>query len=162
MPMFRHRHMKEMSVENEKNIEAEIAELLSGAGLQLLEFSLGRQKGNVKVKAVIYSPKGTGTDECTKAYRLILPRIQLATSNQNPDIEVASPGIDRLIKTKREWQAFVGNAVKVLEKDQTEWISGILKSADETSVVLENRSGRKTYEYTAIVKARLDSSYKGE
>lgn len=160
--MSRHGCTKEMSVENEKNIEAEIAELLSGAGLQLLEFSLGRQKGTIKVKAVIYSPKGTGTDECTKAYRLILPRIQLATNNQNPDIEVASPGIDRLIKTKREWQAFIGNAVKILEKDQTEWVSGILKSASDTAVVLGNKQGSKTFEYTAIVKARLDSSYKGE
>lgn len=162
MSVFMHEHLKEIIVENEKSIEAKITELLSGVGLQLLEFSLGRQKGNVKVKAVIYSPKGTGTDECTKAYRLILPMIQLATNNQNPDIVVASPGIDRLIKTKREWKAFIGNAVKVLEKEQTEWTSGILKSADETYIVLENRSGRKTYEYTAIVKARLDSSYKGE
>lgn len=147
---------------DEKDLESEIEKILGGAGLSLLEFSVSRHRGNVKVKAVVYSPSGTGTDECTKAYRLILPQVQLILNVQTPDIEVSSPGIDRIIRSAKEWKAFVGQAVKILMKDQNEWTAGTLTGFVDDRIEFIGPEGPVTIEVSSIAKARLDSSHKGE
>lgn len=147
---------------DEKDLESEIEKILGGAGLSLLEFSVSRHRGNVKVKAVVYSPSGTGTDECTKAYRLILPQVQLILNVQTPDIEVSSPGIDRIIRSAKEWKAFVGQAVKILMKDRNEWTAGRLTGFVDDRIEFIGPEGPVTIEVSSIAKARLDSSHKGE
>ena len=149
-------------VADEKEIEAGIATILGNAGLHLLEFSLSRHKGSVKVKAVVYSPSGTGTDECAKAHRLILPQIQLAFDAQSPEIEVSSPGIDRIIRSEKEWKAFTGKAVKLLLNNEDEWMTGKLVAYSDGTIEFAGREGQVTMEISSIAKARLDSSHKGE
>jgi ribosome maturation factor RimP len=153
-------------VTDDKNIEAGIEALLAGSGLQLLEFSLSRRGGNVRVKAVIYSASGTGTDECTKAWRLMLPELQLALGVQNPDIEISSPGIDRIIRSAREWKAFIGKPIKILISGEDEWRQAILEGFDGESITCRDRQSRDSQSTViptaSIAKARLDSSYKGE
>ncbi len=147
---------------DDKDVEAGIETMLGSIGLHLLEFSLSRHKGAVKVKAIVYSPAGTGTDECAKAYRLILPQVQLAYDTQNPDIEVSSPGIDRIIKSEKEWKAFVGTRVKILKQDSDEWISGALTGYSDGKIEFSSKEGPVAIEISSIAKARLDSSHKGE
>jgi len=154
--------MRRGGVAEEKAFEQSIETILVNAGLHLLEFSVSRHRNNVTVKAVIYSPAGTGTDECTRAYRLILPQVQLAYDTQSPSIEVSSPGIDRILKSARDWKAFVGKQVKVLRVDHDEWFAGVLREFADGRAVIEGREGPVTIELSSIVKARLDASYKGE
>jgi ribosome maturation factor RimP len=149
-------------VADDKDLEAGIETMLGNIGLHLLEFSLSRHKGSIKVKAVVYSPEGTGTDECAKAYRLILPQVQLAFEAQNPDIEISSPGIDRIIKSEKEWKAFVGTNVKILKHDRDEWISGALTGYSDGKIEFSGKEGPVAIEISSIAKARLDSSHKGE
>lgn len=146
----------------DRDIESEIEAILGNAGLHLLEFSLSRHKGNVKVKAVIYSPNGTGTDECAKATRLIIPQVQLAFGAQEPDIEISSPGIDRILKTERDWKVFVGKAVKILLHGEDDWIAGKLAGYADGSIEFSGPGGVATIALSSIAKARLDSSHKGE
>lgn len=136
--------------------------MLENSGLKLLEFSAARHHGGIRVKAVVYAPEGTGTDECAKAHRLILPQIQLAYEVQKVDIEVSSPGIDRIIKSELEWKAFVGKRVKVLPKNEDEWISGALESYEPGRIHLVTRKGALALDISSIAKARLDSLHKGD
>ncbi len=149
-------------VADDKDLEPRIEEILGNAGLHLLDFSLFKHKGGIKVKAVVYSPSGTGTDECAKAHRLILPQIQLAFDAQTPDIEISSPGIDRIIKSSREWKAFVGKAVKVLLHGREEWITGELTGYSDGKISFSVAGEPVTIDISSIAKARLDSSHKGE
>jgi ribosome maturation factor RimP len=146
----------------EKDFESSIETLLAKIGLSLLEFSVSRHKGSVAVKAVVYASSGTGTEECAKAYRLILPQVQLVYGTQNPTIEVSSPGIDRIIKHPREWKAFLGKRVKILLAHSDDWISGTLKTMEEGKVSIEGAQGLEVIELASIQKARLDASGKGE
>lgn len=147
---------------DDKDVESGIEAILGNAGLHLLEFSLSRHKGSIKVKAVVYSPLGTGTDECSKAHRLILPQIQLAFDAQNPEIEISSPGIDRIIKSEKEWKAFVGKSIKVLLNDRDEWLEGRLMGYSGGKVEFSGKEGTSAIDISSIAKARLDSSHKGE
>lgn len=147
---------------DDKDLEAGIEVILGNAGLHLLEFSLARHRGGIKVKAIVYSPSGTGTDECAKAHRLILPQLQLAFDTQNPDIEISSPGIDRIIRLEKEWKAFTGRAIKILLHGREEWITGKLTGYSKGKIEFSGLEGPVVIEIASIAKARLDSSHKGE
>lgn len=149
-------------VADDTELEAGIEAILAKAGLFLLEFSLSRHRGSLTVKAVVYSPAGTGTEECAKAHRLMLPQIQIACGIQSPNIEISSPGIDRIIRAKREWKAFVGRFVRLLPRGENDWIEGKLTGFGETSIEFEGPGGLTTIDIDSIAKARLDSSHKGE
>ncbi|MDX9828305.1 MAG: hypothetical protein RBT73_11235 [Spirochaetia bacterium] len=146
----------------DRDVEDKIGSILEKAGLFLLEFGLSRQRGGLKVKAVIYSPQGTGTEECTKAYRLMLPQIQTLLGVQDPEMEISSPGIDRIIRGEREWKAFAGKAVKMLLKSSSEWVSGRLLSYSEGKIEFQQGAERALIDISSIAKARLDSMPKGE
>lgn len=148
---------------DQSGLESEIESLLASAGICLLTFSLSQHKGGVKVKATIYAPSGTGTDECAKTTRLIQAQLQRVANIQNPEIEVASPGIDRVIRTAKEWKAFEGQGIKLLLLSESEWRRGRLGTyrGDEIDFV-EKDGSTTTIDISAIAKARLDSGYKGE
>lgn len=146
----------------DKDLEREIDELLKAIGLDLLEFSVARRRGGVYVKAVIYSPKGTGTDECVKAHRLMLPRVQMALGDQDPYIEVYSPGIDRILRNEREWRAFVGQRVKYLLAGESEWRSGLLQAFESGTAKIAADAAVADIPLASIVKAKLDSTHEGE
>ncbi len=141
----------------DREVEDKIGSVLEKAGLFLLEFGLSRHR-----KAVIYSPQGTGTEECTKAYRLILPQIQTLLGVQDPDMEISSPGIDRILRGERDWKAFAGKAIKLLMKGSTEWVPGRLLSYSEGKIEFQQGTERALIDISSIAKARLDSMPKGE
>ncbi len=147
---------------SDKDVEREIDQLLKSIDLDLLEFSIARRKGSVHVKAVIYSPKGTGIDECAKAHRLMLPRVQMALGDQDPYIEVYSPGIDRVLRNEREWRAFVGQRVKYLLAGESEWRSGQIQAFESGTAKIAVNATVTDIPIASIVKAKLDSTHEGE
>jgi len=144
----------------------ELASLLSGAGLALVELNVGRGRGSAQARATIYAPDGTGTSECAKAHRIIYPRLQAFFGSQEPTLEVASPGIDRTLRSDREWRIFAGRRVRILLKeDATEgrdWISGRIERAGDEGVVLATDKGERALRFDEIAKAKLDSTREGD
>ncbi len=140
----------------------EIGSLLAGAGLDLLELTLSRRGKETHVKAVIHAASGTGTEQCIAAHRLMFPRLQILLGEQEPFIEVASPGIDRILKTRREWEIFKGKAVCVLGREGGEWIFGKIVSVEGDRVTLAKAGSEFDIELGRIAKARLDSSREGD
>lgn len=147
---------------SEKDLEHEVDELLKAVDLDLLEFSVARRRGAVHVKAVVYSQKGTGTDECAKAHRLMLPRIQMALGDQDPYIEVYSPGIDRVLRSEREWKAFAGQHLKYLLSGESEWRTGQLQGYENGIAKIAVNAAIIDIPVASIVKAKLDSTHEGE
>ncbi len=146
----------------EKELEREVESILRAAGLDLLEFAIVRHKGKIRAKAVIYRKEGTGTEECARAYRLILPRIQMGLGIQDPYLEVYSPGIDRVIRTERDWRAFSGRQIKIMTQDLHEWRTGLLVNYDDGIAVIAMNGVEVRIPVASILKAKLDSMHEGE
>jgi len=140
---------------------AELEPILAGAGLKLVELSASRRGGAATVRITVYRPEGTGTDECAKAHRLAYPRLQLAMGTEDVSLEVASPGIDRSLRSAREWRVFEGKAVRVMLKEGGAWIRGRIAGSDPDKVVIACPDGDRVLELAAVAKARLDSSQEG-
>jgi len=151
-----------MGMQEQEALIADLEPLLAGAGLTLVELSLSRHRGSVQVRAVVYAAGGTGTAECAAAHRLIYPRLQLLLGVQDPFLEVASPGIDRAIRSPREWDIFKGRSARVLLGGRGEWVRGRIVSALSGSVTLATPNGERSILLADIAKARLDSSQEGD
>ena len=155
--------------------------LIRGIGLSLIELNVfhGKRSAGVQVKAVVMSmersstersseerphsdehnaaPHGvTGVEDCTRAHRLILPRLELAFPGKDIYLEVSSPGIDRLIKDGSEFVHYIGREVRCYRTDISDWTVGILRAADKEKIVLEGEGGETILSYETIAKARLD------
>jgi len=143
----------------------EIRSLLEGAGLKLVELRLGRSRGSASARATIYAPGGTGTDECAKAHRLMLPILE-GYFGKEPGIEVMSPGIDRALRNAGEWRVFAGRRVKALLKADADeggnWIHGRIEEAGDEGVVLATDTGKRSLRFDELAKARLDSTREGD
>lgn len=150
-------------------LRVQLEDVLKGLGFRLIEFTVARHRGSVQIRTVIYNSlaakgsdaKGTsgiGTDECSKAHRAIVPRLELAFPQQDIYLEVSSPGVDRLIKDIDEFVHYMGKGVRCYRTDITEWTAGVLESADQKGIVLRTKEGAVRLEFDIIAKAKLDSS----
>ena len=131
-------------------------QLIAGLGYALVDLQMIRQKTMWLVKAVIYTRSGVGIDDCSKVHRALLPRAEALLNSQDIQMEVSSPGLNRVIKNAVEFHAFVGEKVKVLEVSRSDWLEGELVSADSTHICLKTSEGRKDIPYTDIKKAKLN------
>jgi len=138
-------------------------EVIRGMGMSLVELNVYHGKGrggqapSVQVRAVVYKDGVTGVEDCSRAHRAVLPRLELAFPGQDVYLEVSSPGIDRIIKDGSEFVHYIGRGVKCYCTDISDWIGGTLAAADEEKIVLRLKDGETELNFDIIAKARLAS-----
>jgi ribosome maturation factor RimP len=141
---------------------AKLEPLLSEAGLSLVDLSVSRHGGSPEVRMTVYTSKGTGTNECAKASRIAYPEVVAVLGHPDPSLEVASPGIDRALRSVREWTIFKGKGVRVLLHGETEWLQGRIGGVEGEAVNLACPGGTRLVRFEEVSKARLDSSQGGD
>jgi ribosome maturation factor RimP len=132
--------------------------VVRGLGMSLVELTLSRHKNSVQVRAAVYKRGSMGVDDCARAHRAMLPRLELAFPGQDLYVEVSSPGVERLIKDGAEFAHYIGRGIKCYRTDISDWSGGILESADENVLSLKGKEGMVTLRYEIIAKAKLDYS----
>jgi len=134
--------------------------LIRGIGMALVDLSVFHgNRGGVQVRAVVMSTErgDTGVEDCARAHRLIMPRLELAFPGKDIYLEVSSPGINRLIKDGSEFEHYIGREVKCYRTDISDWTVGILRAVDGEKIVLLEDGKETTLSYETITKARLGS-----
>jgi len=140
--------------------------VIRGIGMSLIELSVSRRKGrgespgSVRITAVVLHEGNTGVDDCSRAHRAVLPRLELAFPGQDLYLEVSSPGIDRLIRDGSEFVHYIGRGVKCYRTDISAWTAGILCAVDEKKIMIRGEDGEIAVPYEVIAKARLGSDAK--
>ena len=104
--------------------EKEVLPLLEKMGFSLVELSQSNRKGAVTLHIVVYKEGGVSIDDCTQIHRAIAPRLEMVMAPVDLYIEVSSPGLNRKFKSDREFAAFKGRAVKILQEGNSEWGPG--------------------------------------
>ena len=150
-----------MGMQENDRLFMELEPLLLEAGLVLVDLGVSRHSGLVQVRITVFASSGTGTAECAKAHRIAYPKVVEVLAYPDPSLEVASPGIDRVFRSTREWAIFKGKGVRVLLNNDQEWFHGRIDGVDGATVTLACPGGSRVLELEAISKARLDSSQEG-
>jgi len=149
------REKRRMKREERRDELFESLEPLIGAiGMALIELDVFHGKKSVRVKAVVMSG-GNGVEDCAKAHRLLMPRLGLAFPGRDVNLEVSSPGIDRLIKDANEFAHYIGREVKCYRADIGDWTAGVLRAAGADGIVLLADGAETALPYETIAKARL-------
>lgn len=146
--------------ETEK-IYNDIAAQLGRIGLELVDIVLSRHKGSTQVRAVVYGAGGTGIEECSKAHKLMAPRLEELLEDGDFSLETASPGIDRVFRNPREYRIFAGRGVRLTLSDESEAEAGRIVSSDGVNVILSTGGAERSIPIERVVKARLDASQEG-
>ncbi len=137
---------------------SECEPLVRGMGYVLVYLKIIPQKTVVRINAVIAckdAGASLGVDECSKVHRALLPRLQALLETDQTYMELTSPGTDRNIKNAAEFALFEGREVRVWDKNVSDWISGKILGADETSVALEVEGQERKFRYEEIAKAKF-------
>ena len=132
-------------------------QLITGLGYKLVDLQIIRQKSLWVVKAVIYNKSGVGIDDCSKVHRVLLSRAEVLLNSQDIQMEVSSPGLNRVIKNAAEFQAFIGENIKVLGVSCSDWLEGELLAADTTGIRVNVSGEQRDIRYADIKKAKLNN-----
>lgn len=144
-----------------------LSPVVEGLGFSIVELTAANRQDGIHISLVIYSPFGVSVKDCERVHRLAAARAEVASDTRDVYFEVSSPGINRNIKNADEFGVFTGRRVKILCEGMSEWLHGVILSADAQNVIIEtvdtienkNERTEKKIPYSQIKKAKLDFSW---
>ncbi len=127
-------------------------------GYELVDISLDREPTGKYLRIYIDRPEGITLDDCEAYHRAALPLVE----NYDYDfMEVSSPGIDRPLKTDRDFERGLGTEVEVRlfqAMDGAKELTGVLTGFDADSLTIGTAGGEKRIprKAAALVKPLVD------
>ena len=136
-------------------IESNVRSIVEGKGLDLVELHISDRGSHFQVRALVdYPTGGIDMDMCTKVNREIVGFLEgkQAVLGKDFSVEVSSPGIDRKLKSKRDFmrvlgkKAIIGVKEPILDKME---LKGSLLSVNDDAVKLQIKD--KDYTHSVLV-----------
>ncbi len=140
-----------MSSNKVKDICSEkLTPIIEGLGYELVEVFYGKQLDGMNLIFFIDSPNGITIEDCEKVHRTIDPILDEInpTNDAHYILSVSSVGLDRPIKTDRDFNKNMGKEIEITlfaKQDGKKVFKGILKAFDENSIVIESE-GVQTFD----------------
>ncbi len=96
----------------------EVIKISEPLNIRIIECSAKRGKNGLNIKVVIDKDGGVTIDDCEKITRLFNSRVEILEiiGEENYNLQVSSPGIDREFKDKKEYNIFLSRDVVVTLK----------------------------------------------
>ncbi len=133
--------------------------VVSELGYELWELEYASRAGGGLLRLYIDSPEGISLEDCERVSRAV--SATLDGTDPIPGqytLEVSSPGLDRVLRTRAHFERFAGERVRVEMSrpvDGRKRFSGQLLAADDQQITLEVDGGRVILPIGDIHKARL-------
>lgn len=141
-------------------IEMGIKPLAEEAGLEIVETRLVGTGGNSILRVFVDRPKGVSVGECARLSRKIsdfLDSEDLLVRRHT--LEVSSPGLDRPLTSKADFNRKKGEKVKLFMKDVEEnqqQTTGVIDSVEDENLILETEGEKKKIPLERIEKALIE------
>ena len=121
--------------------------LLSGQQVELVDVLLRRERGRFTLKFLVDKPAGITLDECARLNREIdqvFDRENII--QQSYVLEVSSPGLDRPMKSTRDFQRAQGQLIRIILHEplnkQNVWV-GLVSGVDDEKVIIQTEDQKK-------------------
>ena len=126
-------------IENISEIATTILQSIDG---YLVDVNVHGEKGGSIVEVFVDTDKGVTADECAQVNRYVSS--ELEKQNLIPGryrLEVSSPGLDRPLKTIRQYKKNIGRKVKIVSSvdDQKNAVEGIIQNVNDTTLTLTTK-----------------------
>jgi ribosome maturation factor RimP len=143
--------------EKQHEIEGVVEPVLRDHGLTLVDLEWRPRRPRGALRLYVDKPGGVGIDDCQRLSREVGDVLDAsALIEEAYDLEVSSPGLDRQLRTEREFRWAAGKRVRCWLAGGEE-VRGRLLGIDGGQIVLEQDSGAEVrLDRTSVTKARLD------
>lgn len=147
----------------------DLISVLEPIGIDIVAVNSVDLHGSVNVSLIIRKKTETETvNDCAEVYNIVYPRLSVRYESRNLNLEVSTPGIQRVFKDYYEFELFVGKRCRIYDDGRNGTFSGIIESSDNDIVVLSDWKNEDTGEsgerleisFADVHKAKLD--YKWE
>ena len=133
--------------------------VVEGFGCELVELQFRREAPGWVLRLVIDNENGIGIDDCARISREVAHLLEVEDPiEQSYSLEVSSPGLDRPLKSERDFLRCKGKKAKVVVREpidgQNQCI-GRIEDVTEESVTLRTEHGIMDIPFTRMKKARL-------
>ncbi len=123
-----------------------VAEIVEKEGFELVEF--GYKTGrNTALQVIVHRLGGTTIDDCSRLSRRIDQRLEEADLIVGSwRIDVASPGLDRPLRTPADFKRVVGERIRLdlsAACEDKKSFEGLLVGANGVSIRLADKSGER-------------------
>ncbi len=134
------------------------------AGLELLDVELTSDENRKTIlRVTIYSPNGVTLDDCVNVETIISPMLdEMDPIAGSYNLEISSPGLERVLKRDKEYQIFGGRLCRVNlygPIDGKRVFEGLLVGLDysegESRVTILTESGQRSFSRQNISKVQL-------
>ena len=117
------------------------APYLSDNGIELVDMTFARESGGMTLRLLVDTPEGIRIDECELVNKFLSELLdEEDVIQEHYVIEVSSPGLDRPIKTDRDFERAMGKKLEVSTFgpiDGSRIHMGCLIGLDRDKIVLE-------------------------
>lgn len=143
--------------ERQLQIEEVVQPVLLDHGLTLVDLEFRPRRPRGVVRLFVDKPGGVGIDDCQRVSRELGDVLDASGLIEEAyDLEVSSPGLDRQLRTDREFRWATGKRVRCWLAGGQE-VRGRLLGIDGGLLVLEQDGGEQVkLDKASITKARLD------
>ncbi|MCK5872278.1 MAG: ribosome maturation factor RimP [Methylococcales bacterium] len=140
-----------------------IEPIVEGLGYECVGIDYNPHQHNALLRIYIDSENGILVEDCTKVSHQISGAMDVEDPiNSNYQLEVSSPGEDRLFFKIEQFERFVGNTVDINLFNPIEnrrKIRGVIQKIDGDHLFLQDQKQPFEIPFTAMSKARLVPEY---
>lgn len=145
-----------MKIKPMEEIRALLQSVADGMGVELVDVEF-KQGHNPSLTAYIDTEDGVDLDTCEKYHRAIDEALDALdpTFGEPYTLNVSSPGLDRPLKTQRDFDRCLGEKVEVrlfAPLRGKKYLEGVLVGFDGNNVRLEAEKGEISLELSRIAK----------
>jgi ribosome maturation factor RimP len=137
-------------------LEETIQPVLRDHGLELVDLDWRGSRPRGALKVFVDKPGGVKVEDCERVSRGLGDILDVAGLIEGSyDLEVSSPGLDRVLRKEREFRWAVGRLVRCWTTGGQEW-AGRLAEVRADRLVLERGGESIEVSRAMLTKARLD------
>ena len=141
--------MSDISKKAEQAVEAAIVPLVTESGYEYVGIEIKRMSDAAELIIYIDKEGGVGLDDCEKISRIIDPVIEAQDPINGPYcLVVSSPGLDRPLKTPRDFERSVGKKVDIglyRATGKQKEFTGVLRGCDNDGFTAEIEGQERTF-----------------
>jgi ribosome maturation factor RimP len=136
-----------------------LAPVVAGLGYQLWELEYQPRSGGGLLRLYIDAEQGITLDDCERVSHVVSETLDAADPiPSHYTLEVSSPGLDRVLRTREHFERFAGERVRLEMMQPVEGrkrFAGRLLGVGERDITLELENGRISLPIDDIHRARL-------
>jgi ribosome maturation factor RimP len=156
---FEFRHFNKMTTPLREQLITLIEPLLGQLGYELVDLEYAPGRTHAVVRVFIDQPQGVGLDDCERVSHELSALLDVEDPVPTAyTLEVSSPGVDRVLRTRAHFQRFVGERVWVelrTARDGRRRYTGRLEALDEQGIELVVDGAMVRVPFGEIGRARL-------